>query len=63
MTKNTVNIRSASSLKSADFLLTQSLLPFFKQMTDHSPSVYIKLLDVENQEDNISVFRENDQLR
>lgn len=35
----------------------------FKQMTDHSPSVYIKLLDVENQEDNISVFRENDQLR
>ncbi|NPA07437.1 MAG: helix-turn-helix domain-containing protein [Chlorobi bacterium] len=35
----------------------------FKQMTDHSPSVYIKLLDVENQEDNISGFRENDQLR
>ena len=35
----------------------------FKQMTDHSPSVYIKLLDVENQEDNIFGFRENDQLR
>lgn len=33
----------------------------FKQITDYSPSVYIKLLYSENQSDMIPVFHENDQ--
>lgn len=33
----------------------------FKQITEYSPSVYIKMLDSENQKDISSGFRENDQ--